>query len=356
MMSAARQRPMYKVVKEYLLNRMKKGELLPDDRVPSEKELMEMFQVSRITVRKAIDELVIEGYLYRLQGIGTFVKKKEEASKTSKLIGVFLSSASDFLSMGILRGIEQYVSGIGFHAIVQFANENGVSEQDKFKKLMELNVSGFIVFPHMSTLQNQIIKQLVLDKKPIVFVDRIVEGLEGYSIQSDNQKGAYDVAKHLTEVHGYKRIAFVTWESTKVSSVKDRYKGASLACHELGANLKLIETEKGKVKQICQQLAGFDAVFACTDLLAVEIMSCLQAQGVNVPKDLAVVGFDDLPFSAFIKPSLTTVRQYPERIGEKAAAILLSLLSWGDVSMKTHYVPTKLIVRNSCGCEETHHA
>lgn len=356
MMSAAKQRPMYKVVKEYLLNRMKSGELLPDDRIPSEKELTEMFQVSRITVRKAIDELVIEGYLYRLQGIGTFVKKKEESNKTSNLIGVFLSSASDFLSMGILRGIEQYVSSIGFHAIVQFADENGIPEQDKFKRLKELNVSGFIVFPHVSILQNRTVEQLIGEKKPIVFVDRTIEGLEGYSIQSDNQKGAYDLMKHLMEVHGYKRIAFVTWESTKVSSVKDRYKGASLACHEFGANLKLIETSRGKVKEVCRHLVDFDAVFACTDLLAVEIMSCLQMQDVDIPRDLAVVGFDDLPFSAFIKPSLTTVKQYPERIGEKAAAVLLSLLSWGDVSVKTHYVPTKLIVRSSCGCEGFHHS
>lgn len=102
-------------------------------------------------------------------------------------------------------------------------------------------------------------------------------------------------------------------------------------------------------------MKDFDAIFACTDLLAVEIMSGLQMHGVQVPRDIAVVGFDDLPFSVFIQPSLTTVRQYPERMGEKAAAILLSLLSWGEIPIKKHYVPTKLIVRNSCGCGEHHH-
>lgn len=119
---------MYRVVKEYLLNKIKTGELMPDDRIPSEKELMDIFQVSRITIRKAIDELVIEGYLYRLQGIGSFVRKKEEIGQTSNLVGVFLSSASDFLSIGILKGIEQHISSLGFHAVVQFADENNSSE------------------------------------------------------------------------------------------------------------------------------------------------------------------------------------------------------------------------------------
>jgi len=355
MMSGSRQKPMYKVIKEYLLNKIKTGELLPDDRVPSEKELMEMFQVSRITVRKAIDELVIEGYLYRLQGIGSFVRKKEEHEKTSNLIGVFLSSASDFLSVGILRGIEQHFSSLGFHAVVQFADENGSSEREKFEKLLELNVAGFIIFPHVSTPLNESIKRLVNEKRPVVFVDRTVEGLNGYSVESDNRKGAYDMTKHLIEVHGYKRIAFVTWEKPKVSSVKDRFQGASLACNEMNANLSLIEVERGRVKEVCPKLKNFDAIFACTDLLAVEVMSGLQMYGVQVPRDIAVVGFDDLPFSVFVQPSLTTVRQYPERMGEKAAAILLSLLSWGDVPIKKHYIPTKLIVRSSCGCKEYHH-
>jgi len=356
MMSASRQKPMYKVVKEYLLGKIKTGELLPDDRVPSEKELMEMFQVSRITVRKAIDELVIEGYLYRLQGIGSFVRKREEHERASNLIGIFLSSASDFLSVGILRGIEQHISGLGFHAVVQFADENGSSEKEKFERLLELNVAGFIVFPHISTPQNELVKRLVVEKRPIVFVDRTVEGLDGYSVESDNRKGAYDVTKHLIEVHGYKRIAFVTWEKPKVSSVRDRFQGATLACSEANASLALVEAERGKVKELCQKLKDFDAIFACTDLLAVEIMSGLQMHGVQVPRDIAVVGFDDLPFSVFIQPSLTTVRQYPERMGEKAAAILLSLLSWGEIPIKKHYVPTKLIVRTSCGCGEHHHS
>ncbi|WP_448524135.1 GntR family transcriptional regulator [Pseudothermotoga sp.] len=351
----SRQKPMYKVVKEYLLSKIKTGELLPDDRVPSEKELMEMFQVSRITVRKAIDELVLEGFLYRLQGIGSFVRKKEEHEKISNLIGVFLSSASDFLSVGILRGIEQHISSLGFHAVVQFADENGSSEKEKFKRLLELNVTGFIVFPHISTPQNELVKRLVVEKRPVVFVDRTVEGLDGYSVESDNLKGAFDVTKHLIEVHGHRRMAFVTWEKSKVSSVKDRYQGASLACSERNANLTLIEVEKGRIKQLCQELKNFDAIFACTDLLAVEIMSGLQMYGVQVPRDVAVVGFDDLPFSVFVQPSLTTVRQYPERMGEKAAAILLSLLSWGELPIKKHYVPTKLIVRSSCGCGEHHH-
>ncbi|WP_041081760.1 GntR family transcriptional regulator [Thermotoga profunda] len=346
-------KPMYMIVKEYILSRIKKGELSPEDRIPSEKELMDLFQVSRITVRKAIDELAIEGYIYRLQGIGTFVQKPPQKAQivSSKLVGVFLTTASDILSVGILRGLEEYLSTIGFHPVVQFSDNDENSEKEKLDRLLQLQVAGFIILPHLCSLSDQTLLDLVKQKKPVVFVDRTIEGLGYHSVQSDNQKGAYDIARHLLEIHHYKNIAFVSWESTKVSSVRERFHGAKKACDEFGGTIQLVQIEKPQIKELHLLTKKFDAIFACTDLLAVEIISHLQSYNIRIPEDIAVVGFDDRPFSEFIQPKLTTVRQYPEKIGEKAAAVLISLLAWNNVDEQVHYVPTKLVVRNSCGCK-----
>lgn len=346
-------KPMYAVVKEYILSKIKKGELFPEDRIPSERELMDLFQVSRITVRKAIDELAIEGYIYRLQGIGAFVQKPSPKAQvvSSKLVGVFLTTASDVLSVGILRGLEEYLSVLGFHPVVQFSDNDENSEKEKLDRLIQLQVAGFIILPHLCSLSDQTLLDLVKQKKPLIFVDRTIEGLEYHSVQSDNQKGAYDITRHLLETHGYKKIAFVSWESTKVSSVRERLYGAKKACDEFGGNLQLIQIEKTQIKELHQLVRKFDAIFACTDLLAIEIISHLQAYKIRIPEDIAVVGFDDRPFSEFIQPRLTTVRQYPEKIGEKAAAALVSLMAWNSTEKQIHYIPTKLVVRNSCGCK-----
>ncbi|HOJ88943.1 MAG TPA: GntR family transcriptional regulator [Pseudothermotoga sp.] len=346
-------KPMYMIVKEYILSKIKKGELSPEDRIPSEKELMDLFQVSRITVRKAIDELSVEGYIYRLQGIGAFVQKPlpKTQAVSSKLIGVFLTTASDVLSVGILRGLEEYLSTLGFHPVVQFSDGDENSEKEKLDRLIQLQVAGFIILPHLCSLSDQTLFDLVKQRRPVVFVDRTVEGLEYHSVQSDNQKGAYDMARHLLEVHGYKRITFVSWESTKVSSVKERFQGAKKACDELGGSLQLIQIDKSQIRDLRHTIKKSDAIFACTDLLAVEIISQLQTYDIRIPEDIAVVGFDDRPFSEFIQPKLTTVRQYPEKIGEKAAAVLISLLAWNNIEEQVHYIPTKLVVRNSCGCK-----
>ncbi len=346
-------KPMYMIVKEYILSKIKKGELSPEDRIPSEKELMDLFQVSRITVRKAIDELAIEGYIYRLQGIGAFVQKPSPKISvvSSKLIGVFLTTASDVLSVGILRGLEEYLSTLGFHPVVQFSDDDENSEKEKLDRLLQLQVAGFIIFPHLCSLSDQTLLDLVKQKKPLVFVDRTIEGLQYHSVQSDNQKGAYDLTKHLLQAHGYKKIAFVSWESIKVSSVRERFHGAKKACDEFGGTVQLLQIERSKISTLHQIVEKFDAIFACTDLLAVEIISHLQTYNIKIPEEIAVVGFDDRPFSEFIQPKLTTVRQYPEKIGEKAAAVLISLLAWNNIEEQTHYIPTKLIIRNSCGCK-----
>ncbi|MGJ8453970.1 GntR family transcriptional regulator [Pseudothermotoga sp. U03pept] len=346
-------KPMYKVVKEYILSKIRKGELAAEERIPSEKELMDLFQVSRITVRKAIDELALEGYIYRLQGIGAFVQKPSSKIQpvSSKLVGVFLTTASDVLSVGILRGVEEYLSTLDFHPVVQFSDDDENSEREKLNRLVRLEVAGFIILPHLCSLSDETLLELVRQKKPVVFVDRTIEGLEYHSVQSDNQKGAYDITKHLVEVHNYRKIAFVSWESTKVSSVRERFRGAKRACDEHNAIIHLIQIDKQQIKDLHQMVKQFDAIFACTDLLAVEIISHLQTFGFSIPEDIAVVGFDDRPFSEFIQPKLTTVRQYPEKIGERAAATLISLLAWNDVEERVQYVPTKLVVRHSCGCK-----
>lgn len=327
--------PKYKTIKKFLLNQIKSNKFKQDEKLPSEKELMNRFSVSRITVRKALDELAVEGYIYRLQGIGAFVKRSiAKIDNSSKLIGVLVTPISDFLSVGILKGIEKNLDRLGYHPVVQFSTGDVNDEANKLKKLKKLGVQGFIIMPHETLLGNNVIRNLTKSEVPIVFVDRTIDGLEGYSVESDNKKGGYDLTTHLVKKHGCRKIAFVTWEGLNVSSVRNRYMGALQSAKQNNAQVELVVSSKGRLQELTTKLVAYDAVFACTDLIAVELAVNLEVAGVKVPDDLKIVGFDDRPFSRLAYPSLTTARQFPERIGEKASSILVSIIKGNHISKK----------------------
>lgn len=342
--------PKYRIIKEYLIEKIENGELKENDRIPSERELMERFNVSRITVRKALEELSMEGYIYKVQGVGAFVRKIKTLSFTNKLIGVLVSPVSDYLSVGILRGIENYLTHYGFHPVVQFSNESNQDESEKLHRLVEMGVEGFIIMPHETILENDEIRMLLQEKKPVVFVDRTVNGLRSNSVQSENRKGAFELISHLIKEHQARNILFIAWEGMNISSVRNRYLGALDAARKYNASVEFLITNKKELSTLTKRLLEYDSIFASTDLIAAEILANLEVEGCKVPEKIKVVGFDDRPFARYIHPPLTTVKQFPEKMGEKAASILISIMKNKEIKIQDYYVPVKLILRKSCGC------
>lgn len=126
--------------------------------------------------------------------------------------------------------------------------------------------------------------------------------------------------------------------------------GALQSAKQNNAQVELVVSSKGRLQELTTKLVAYDAVFACTDLIAVELAVNLEVAGVKVPDDLKIVGFDDRPFSRLAYPSLTTARQFPERIGEKASSILVSIIKGNHISKKEVTVPVEIVIRKSCGC------
>ena len=351
-MNDAKGKPMYRAIKDFLLEKIRSGELGPDDRIPSEKELMEAFGVSRITVRRALEELSIEGYIYKIQGLGAFVKSTEfEGESKGKLVGMVVTPMSDYLSMGIIKGVEDYLSKFGIHPLVQFSSGNVEDERRKLKNIIESGISGLIMMPHVSSIDNEYLRIFSKDH-PVVFVDRSIDGFDVHTVQSENRKGARELIRHMINVHGSKRICFVTWEDLHVSSVRDRYMGAVEAAREGEAFVELINVDPENLGNV-DFVEDCDTIFACTDLIAAEIMVSLEVLGKRVPYDVKVVGFDDRPFSRYLRPPLTTVRQFPELLGRKAAAVLMNLLRGEEMETKDHRVRVEFVGRESCGCLKT---
>jgi signal transduction histidine kinase len=178
------------------------------------------------------------------------------------------------------------------------------------------------------------------------------------SVLVDNEKGMRDAISHLIEVHGYRRIAFIRGPAGH-QEAEARYRAYTemLAKHGLPLDPDLIapgDFTAGTGLKAIQLLlderkVDFEAVVAANDPMALGALEALQARGIRVPGDVAVVGFDDIAEARLATPPLTTVRQPLHEQGRRAAEMVLALLA-GEEVPKQVTLPTELVVRQSCGC------
>ena len=181
----------------------------------------------------------------------------------------------------------------------------------------------------------------------------VVSDEPGVSIGSDNAQGGYDVTRHLL-AQGRRRIAFLGHATTHYPEFFDRYRGYERALMEArvptstALQVDAFTTEDAGFQATRElQLRGveFDAVVAASDLIAIGALRALQESGLDVPRDVSVVGFDDIPAASHTNPPLTTVVQDTRRAGDLLVETLLRQIA-GDPAANS-VIPTRLVVRKS---------
>lgn len=340
----------YKVITDFLREKIYK-EYGPGDKIPSENELANMFRVSKLTARKAIDKLVSEGLLVRVQGIGTFVSDLAKFNKNSvKSVGVLIINRFDDRGLSITGGIVKtlerfYITPI----VVDVAQNEGRYISHKLKALINQEISGLIVSPTQTLLEVPIFKKLLNENFPIVFVDRTIEGVDIPTVESDNYLGGVLLGRHFRKVHNVKKALFVTQEGFELTSVRDRYIGFKEGlCNDVDI---FIADKLEKIREILPDIKKkiYDGIFFCHDPLAIGGLFILWEAGIRPPKDIKIVSFDDRDVTKFALPKLTTVKQNFEAIGEEAALFMVKILK-GEEVPKRSKIPVELVIRNSCGC------
>ncbi|WP_448547853.1 LacI family DNA-binding transcriptional regulator [Thalassotalea fusca] len=182
-----------------------------------------------------------------------------------------------------------------------------------------------------------------------------VENLPVISVGCDNFHGGYQLTQHVID-NGKQHFAFLGGVSSGSPEFRDRYLGHCQALKE--ANLSVddarqidaISTEEAgyqAVQSLIEKNVPFDAICAASDLIAVGAMKALQEKGINVPNDVVIVGFDDIPIANFTYPPLTTAKQNTVLAGELLVDKLLQLINGEECT--TELMPTSLVIRQSCG-------
>jgi LacI family transcriptional regulator len=226
------------------------------------------------------------------------------------------------------------------------------------RMIRKILYSGLIdgVIVASALMEDSMVEALAEGGLPFILVGRHPAGGPVSYVDIDNLSSARDMTLHLLR-RGYRRVATITGPRTMAPGV-DRLEGylAALRQRGLTPDPQLMAegdfTEAGgeaAMRQLLPQKP--DAVFAASDMMAVGAIRALHAAGLSVPEDVAVAGFDDMPFAARATPPLTTVRQPVHRMGVVVAETLIDMIEHPDPAPAPRRIvlPTEIVIRESCG-------
>lgn len=177
----------------------------------------------------------------------------------------------------------------------------------------------------------------------------------GITIGCDNYLAGRELTEHLL-LQGHRRIAFLGHASERYPEFFERYRGYAAALKQAGIEpdpalqVDAITTEQeghAAMQSLLQRGEKIDAVFGASDLIAIGAMRAIQEQGLTVPEDIAVAGFDNIPMANFVSPGLTTVLQDTKQAGDLLVRTLIHQINGEAVA--SCMLPAKVIIRRSCG-------
>jgi DNA-binding LacI/PurR family transcriptional regulator len=183
----------------------------------------------------------------------------------------------------------------------------------------------------------------------------IIDEQPGHYLGCDNIGGALRATRHLVGL-GRKRVAFLGGASEHCPEFEHRHRGYRRALEEAGIAVdpelrvdadNQESSGSAAAATLLQTGKKFDGIFAASDLIAIGAIRVLKESGLDVPDDVSVVGFDDIPAASYVNPGLTTVHQDTARAGELLVSNLIKLIEGEPV--ESSLLPPTLIVRQSCG-------
>lgn len=254
----------------------------------------------------------------------------------------------------VLRGVEASLGQIGWSLLISFL-QAGDSAYERLRS-MSGRVDGLLIAEGI--VDSRELERLAA-RLPIALVAGSTEEPHVDVVDADNRAGTKALVGHLVEEHGRTRMFYVAGPSEAPDArVRHSAFAEALAEHE-GA--VLAGSFEGRFSELSGQLAAReilarpraelpDAVVCGNDQMAIGVMRELQASGLRIPADVAVVGFDDIYVGTLLAPPLTTVRQPMRLLGERACTILLDRIADPTLPHRVELLPTELIVRESCGC------
>ena len=263
--------------------------------------------------------------------------------KTSKMIGLLLPDISNPYFPLLMKGIEESARENGYSVILGNVEEGSGAGDSYMTLFSQQNVAG-VLSAVEGTLNHQ-------HPMPIVMLDRVLEG-DDYAVYTNDVKGGILAAQAIIDRKPGKVIVIAGPKS--VPGAIDRLLGILSVLNPTDVEYEIFETQSFTIEEaettarkIFERYKNMDSVIASNDLYALAVMKEAQQRGYQVPRDIQVIGYDDIPFSQLVYPGLTTISQPAFQAGYQAADLLIHRIRKDKIAHKRTKLDPKLVIRDS---------
>ncbi len=303
---------------------------------------------------------------YRPDGLGRAL-----ATRRSMILSVILVGLQDTWPWQgpLLEGMEAAGAEVDYGLLLSSSGDSPEQERELMQRCVDRAVDGLILLPVEQNPNRDYIEQLVRQGLPVVLIGREIEGLDLDFVATDYRHGGKLVGQHLIGL-GYQKIGYVgpvrpvdrpirrIWAKQRLAGLNDALTEAGMPPATLLAPnteqpLEWPDLGRQAVSDYLAAGGSVDAIFAFNDPIALSVMDGLKQAGLEVPGDVAVVGFDNLDIGAYHDLPLTSIEQPMHEVGTTAVELLIDRLEGGDDNRPTQRIlkPPRLVVRESCGAK-----
>jgi DNA-binding LacI/PurR family transcriptional regulator len=328
------------------------------------KDIARAAQVSHSTVSRALADspLISEPTRARIQELAQRMGYVPDAQARGLVmgrtmtIGVVVTTIADPFNAQVVQGIESQAHEQGYTVILVSSNLDPAREAAAVDMLRAKRVDAVIVTA--SRIGDLYQESLLRSGVPVLLINSHNEQGDArlLSIGVDNHQGGYLATQHLLDL-GHRHIAYITGTPNH-SDDRDRLAGCRQACAEAGLDPNAVHVLHGNGRadggeSVLRDLLWLSpvptAVFCYNDMTAIGLLRGARDAGLAIPNDLAVVGFDDIPFAAYVSPALTTVAQPMFAMGQRAVQAALAQIEQSQQQAERILFEGELIVRESTG-------
>jgi LacI family transcriptional regulator len=301
---------------------------------------------TRARVLTAIEEL---------QYVPNNLARSLRSQRTSTL-ALLLTDVTNAFWTTVARGVEDEASIHGYSVFLCNTDEDPTKEVRYLDTLLRHRVDGLLIGPTPQSAP--ILSRLQSRHARFVLLDRTVEGIDADVVRSDSHGGAASLTQHLLET-GHRRIAFIGGPLT-TSTGRDRLAGYEQALTDSGIEIDGSLVRIGQYGQesghkLAAELLELNprpgAIFTGNHQIAIGVLRALSEVGMRVPDDIALASFDDIVGANSYSPFLTAVIQPAYEMGRLGTRLLLDRIAGGRAPVEEITLPTRLVIRASCGCQ-----
>lgn len=303
-------------------------------------------------VRKHLKEKVLKAA--EELGYRPVARSFRKQTGKARIIALMVTDIANPFFPEIVHGVEDTVFEHGFSVSLWNTREDPQREEHYLRTLCKESIEGIIF--SASRIKEDYIRETLERGIPCVTINRIIEGVPHVVV--NYEEGAYLATRYLLCL-GHERIALINGPANAQTS-RWREKGFRKAFTEqnkevderlLSFNPPLIESGYVATLRLLKG-ARPSAIFAYNDLVALGAMKAIKESGLSIPRDISLVGYDDIFLCAFLDPPLTTVEQPKYLMGRLAAEILFRMIERGSIVEKSVSLKPQFIIRGSCGVKE----